>query len=430
MGSNGKVHIAIIGAGIAGLAAAISLKDHPGIDVQIYEQASELREVGASIALGPNGLRTLQRLGVDNALDESIAFRNKSGYPMIYRHWKTNEIVSTDSHRGYVDSHHYTARFYRPHLQQALLQCVDHSAIHLKKSFEAVKFDDTSKKVHITFVDGTTAAADILLGADGIHSPVRTSFVPTSKTAWTGGIAFRSVFDESHLSQVIDIPEEATHYWGPGRAFFASRLGGGLFTTVALCESDPRDPEATYNSSTWNMEADVNFLKKLYKDWSPEIRSIVGAIPYTNVYANVAAHGLDTWVLGRGNITLAGDAAHAHGGAFAAGGSLALDDSWAFGASIRHFFPREATKLPTSQEIVDALRLYEATRKAHTDKLIKVVHDGNKMKRQRLGKTESDDELRARMKNRADTSWIHEHDVVAAFKQAQDLLFSGQQARL
>lgn len=80
-----KLQIAIIGAGIAGLGAAIGLKHHPAIDVQVYEKAPELREIGASIALGPNGMRTLERLGVDDALDDEIAFRNKSTYPMIYR---------------------------------------------------------------------------------------------------------------------------------------------------------------------------------------------------------------------------------------------------------------------------------------------------------------------------------------------------------
>lgn len=80
-----KLQIAIVGAGIAGLAAAIALKHHPAVDVQIYERAAELREIGASIALGPNGMRTLDRLGVHNALDDSVAFRNKSRHPMIYR---------------------------------------------------------------------------------------------------------------------------------------------------------------------------------------------------------------------------------------------------------------------------------------------------------------------------------------------------------
>lgn len=85
MSESSKLRTAIIGAGIAGLTAAIALKDEPGVDVQIYEKTSELREVGATIALGPNGMRTLERLGVTNALDESVAFRNESRHPMIYR---------------------------------------------------------------------------------------------------------------------------------------------------------------------------------------------------------------------------------------------------------------------------------------------------------------------------------------------------------
>ena len=81
-----KLNIAIVGAGIAGLAAAVGLQKHPNVEVRIYERATKLEEIGASIALGPNGLRTLERLGVHNALDDSVAFRNISGHPMIYRY--------------------------------------------------------------------------------------------------------------------------------------------------------------------------------------------------------------------------------------------------------------------------------------------------------------------------------------------------------
>lgn len=83
--SDRKLRIAVVGAGIAGLTAAIALQKHEHIDVHIYERTAELREIGATIALGPNGLRTLDRLGVQNALDDSIAFRNKSGQSMIYK---------------------------------------------------------------------------------------------------------------------------------------------------------------------------------------------------------------------------------------------------------------------------------------------------------------------------------------------------------
>ena len=83
--TNSMLRIVIIGAGIAGLTAAIALQDQPEIDVEVYEKTAELREVGATIALGPNGMRTLERIGACHVLDDSLAFRNASGQPMIYR---------------------------------------------------------------------------------------------------------------------------------------------------------------------------------------------------------------------------------------------------------------------------------------------------------------------------------------------------------
>lgn len=74
MDTSSKLRVAIIGAGIAGLVSAIGLKNHPDIEFQIYEKATKRGEIGASIALGPNGLRTLERLGIDEALNDSIAF--------------------------------------------------------------------------------------------------------------------------------------------------------------------------------------------------------------------------------------------------------------------------------------------------------------------------------------------------------------------
>ncbi|KAI0845948.1 FAD/NAD(P)-binding domain-containing protein [Daldinia vernicosa] len=438
MADESKLQIAIVGAGIAGLGAAIGLKHHPAIDVQVYEKATELREIGASIALGPNGMRTLERLGVDNALDDEIAFRNKSKYPMIYRHWKTNEIISTDSHAGEVEYRHLTARFYRAHLQEALAKHVDPSRIHFSKAFESVTFDRTIRKLVITFADGTTATADIILGADGIHSPVRTFFVPTSSTAWTGWVAFRSVFLYSHVAHIKDLPDEANHFWGPDRTLFISKLGRDLFTVVGSYQADPDAPDAPYKDSTWNSDGDVDTLRDFYKDWSPLVRQIVDAVPSTRIYPNAAAHPLETWVLGSGKVTLAGDAAHAHGGAFAAGGSLALDDAWAFVSSILYVLPENATRKPNDAEILKALRIYEKTRKPHTDRVMSVVHQNNKNKVARYSQArelETDEQLRTRIKNRVDPSWIHEHDVQAAFAQAvadetTDQVSAGEQARL
>lgn len=80
------LQVAIVGAGIAGLTAAIALRKHPNINVTLYDKATELKEIGASIALGPNGLRTLERLGLHDAIGDEVSYRGPSNIPMIYRH--------------------------------------------------------------------------------------------------------------------------------------------------------------------------------------------------------------------------------------------------------------------------------------------------------------------------------------------------------
>lgn len=350
--------------------------------------------------------------------------------PYRRSHYKTAEIVSVDTHEGQVDDAHLTSRFYRAHLQQALLEHVDPAQIHLNKRFESVVFDTALRELTLTFGDGTTAPADILLGADGINSRVRTFFAPTSRPSWTGWVAFRSVFPVSpHLSHLNpeSIPDEAEHIWAPdGRTLFVSKLGKDLFTVVGSSQSDPHAPDAPYRDAVWNAPGDVGVLRGFYRDWHPRYRDIVNATPHTHVYPNASARALDTWILGGGRVTLAGDAAHAHGGAFAAGGSLALDDAWAFAAAVGRVFrsgtgsTRPGAGL-AGEDVARALGIYEKTRKPHTDHVMKVVDEMNEKKVARLGHAQTDEDLRARMKNRYDPGWIHEHDVESAFRRALDV---------
>lgn len=331
--------------------------------------------------------------------------------------------MSVDTHKGKVDDIHLTSRFYRAHLQEALVKQVDPARLHFKKVFKSVVFDQEKQKLVLAFEDGTETTADIVLGADGIHSKVRTFFVPTTKTAWTGWVAFRSVFPISHLAHIPDVPEEAEHIWGPDqRTIFLSRLGRDLFSVVGSHQSDPTEPDAAYREAKWDAPGDVGTLREFYKDWHPRYRSIIDATPHTQLYPNSSAHALDTWVLGDGRVTLAGDAAHAHGGAFAAGGSLALDDAWAFSAAIQEVFPPGDGRIikPSGDDIARALRLYEKTRIEHTNKVMAVVHQLNEKKLELLGAAQTDEDLRARMKSRYDPSWIHEHDVELAFARARD----------
>lgn len=148
------------------------------------------------------------------------------------------------------------------------------------------------------------------------------------------------------------------------------------------------------------------------------MKALAEATPDIRYYPNFSIAGaLQTWVFGD-RVSLIGDAAHAHGGAYATGGSIAIDDAYAFHLAISHVYPVSASEKPTVEQIGKALRLYEATRKPHVERLLSAVLEGNKTKAARAGKLTSDEELRRMAIERPDTVWLHEHDVISAFEAA------------
>lgn len=162
-----KLNIAILGAGIAGLTLAIALANHPLINLTIYEKATELKEIGASIALGPNGLRTLERLGLSDVISEENGFRGTGTAGMIYRHWKTNDVIGKDEFGDVKERSHYTARFFRGHLHAGLVGHVDRESILLGKKVVGVQIE---AGVTVRFEDGSKVKADVVVGADGLRS--------------------------------------------------------------------------------------------------------------------------------------------------------------------------------------------------------------------------------------------------------------------
>ncbi|KAF4500917.1 Monooxygenase, FAD-binding [Fusarium agapanthi] len=422
-----KLEVAIAGGGIAGLITAIALLKHLNVNVQVYERTPEFKEIGASIALGPNGLRTLDRLGVENALAEGFAQRQKSEYPMIYRHWKTGEVIDYDVHSTVQRRKHATARFHRAHLHQALLENLPEGIVHLGKTTVDVKADP-DEGATLYFEDGTTATADIVIGADGLWSKVRNTFVPEHELHWTGWVAFRAVFDADRLKDV-EYPEDAAHWAGHETTFFHSHLGKRSVLPLGGYHADPQDPKSPGQDAKWDEDGSVEEFKRLYQHWNPTIRAFIEATPYVKLFPNYAGAALDTWSFSN-RVALVGDAAHTHGGSFAAGGSLAIDDAYALYRSLDHVWPPSSARTgkPTRAQLAQVFELYEATRKPHLDKLLSIVHkniSGQKSNIERAA-TETDEQLRLRVKGRMNPSWISEHDVVAAFEQAAERIEGGQ----
>ena len=149
------------------------------------------------------------------------------------------------------------------------------------------------------------------------------------------------------------------------------------------------------------------------------IRSVLAASPYTKVFPNVAGAALPIYYF-HSRVVLLGDAAHTHGGPFATGGSLAIDDAYALYLALLEVFPITRATKPELWELESALILHDSTRRPHITKLLNVVHAQNEAATAALrnGHRDTDEQMREKIKKRHNTTWLHEHDVVAEFHKA------------
>ena len=203
--------IAIIGGGIGGLTAALALLD-AGFDVQVYEQARVLREVGAGIVLTPNATRVLQGLGLGGKLEAlgvaPLAWRQ--------RRWQDGRtLLCTPLARKPGEP----AIFYTSHRADVLNMLIAAlPAERLHTSHRLVALTDHGDRVEARFDNDARIEADILIGADGIHSTVRSLLFGPEQPRFTGCVACRGMVPAERIAH-LDVPNESQLWMGPGRHF-------------------------------------------------------------------------------------------------------------------------------------------------------------------------------------------------------------------
>ncbi|KAH6880006.1 hypothetical protein B0T10DRAFT_531976 [Thelonectria olida] len=419
--------IAVVGGGIGGLAAAIALRQHPGIDVQVYERAREFSEVGALIGLAPNGLRTLEKLGVEAVLEDDLGWRNPSGTPTVTKHWRDGDIVSKNGYDRVPDRRHYFARMHRALLQKELLKKLPSNILHSNKNVTEVQASEDS--VTVRFEDNTSTVVDLVIGADGIRSQVRKTFVPEHELMGWGDAMFRATFPYELVQDIVGLDQESTRWQSPTSWFFASRLGKTGYGVTFNFNANTRDQdglEKPVQKVVWNSPAKVEDVRDAFKNYHHPVPSIIDRIPPNTLrrYTNTFGPKLEKWTF-EDRVVLIGDAAHTHGGAFGAGASLAIDDAYTLYLALRSVFP-EALPIskPISRSHVGlALELYESLRRPHATKVLDIVLQDRQRQFARneelkaSGQDESDENFRARLGGRSFAAWLHEHNAERAFQE-------------
>jgi 2-polyprenyl-6-methoxyphenol hydroxylase-like FAD-dependent oxidoreductase len=305
--------IAIIGAGMGGMAAAATLRQR-GIDVQVYEQAHQFGRIGAGIQMLPNSMKVLRGIGVEAMLRE----RAFAPYSHLNRVGDTGEIKRELP----MPEDLYGAPFlcmHRGDLHEALASVVPNEIIHLSKKL--VGLEQNGGPVTLSFADGSTASADAVIGADGVHSLVRDIIVGPDTPIHRGRIAYRAVFPANRMPR--EISSSRTKWWGEDRhiVIYYTRKDR---SEVYLVTSVP-EPGDWITQESWSAKGNVHELRAAYADFHDEVRMVLDACPECHKWAILEREPLPAWSQGR--VVLIGDACHPMTPYMAQGAATSIEDA-------------------------------------------------------------------------------------------------------
>ena len=371
-----KLSVAVVGAGMGGLAVAATLRG-VGIDVAVYEQAARFARIGAGIQMMPNSMKVLRGIGIEERL-RAVAFApyshlNRDGYSGEM----TRELPMPESlyNAPYLCMH-------RADLHDALASAVPAQIVHLNKKLAGL--EQKGGRVTLRFVDGSSATADAVIGADGVHSTVRDIVVGPDEPIHKGRIAYRAVFP-ARLMGSFDIGRSRTKWWGRDRhivIYYTKRDRSEVYFVTSVPE-----PGEWITKESWSAKGDVKELRAAYADFHQDVRNVLDACPDCHKWAILEREPLPRW--SDGNVVLLGDAAHPMTPYMAQGAATSIEDAAVLARCLADV---------EGDDIGDAFKRYEAHRKPRTS-VVQAISSANTWMRDERG---------------GDTSWLYGYDAWTA----------------
>ncbi|MGZ8203311.1 MAG: FAD-dependent monooxygenase [Burkholderiales bacterium] len=364
--------IAIVGAGMGGLAVAGTLRRAGFVNVEVYEQAGRFARIGAGIQMMPNSMKVLRGIGVEERL-RRVAFAPHSH---LNRVWNTGEITNELPMPEGLYGAPYLC-MHRGDLHDALASVVPLESIHLDRKL--VSLAQAGNAVTLAFADGSRATADLVIGADGVHSTVRDIILGPEKPVNRGRVAYRAVFPAS-LMGGKDIGRSRTKWWGPDRhivIYYTKADRSEIYFVTSVPE-----PVEWMTRESWSAKGDVKELRAAYAGFHANVRAVLDACPDCHKWAILEREPLPRWSDGR--VVLLGDACHPMTPYMAQGAATSIEDAAILGRCL------EAVG---GDDIERALERYEAHRKPRTSR-IQAISSANTWMQ----------------KGESDTEWLYGYD--------------------
>ncbi|GAB2963703.1 FAD-dependent monooxygenase [Amycolatopsis acidiphila] len=339
------MRVAIVGAGIGGLTLALALRQH-GIEAQVFEQAPELREVGAAVALSANGTRLLERLG----LREELAAHAATPTELIYRHWRDGGRLAAHPVGSW-----YRERFGYPFygIHRVDFQRVLGTAWGFDQVRTACRVRGVVERpegVRLELPDGPSDPADVVVGADGAHSTVRQWLTGAADAVYSGTSGFRGLVPTARLGMLPD--PQAIQFWvGPGGHLLHYPIGSGEVINFLAVVEGP----AHWTAPNWVLPTAPAENLAAFAEWHPAVRTMIAEGAQPQRWALFSHPPLNHW--SRGRVVLLGDAAHAMLPHHGQGANQTIEDAVTLADCLAEARPGE---------LEAALRRYEALRRTRT----------------------------------------------------------------
>jgi 6-hydroxynicotinate 3-monooxygenase len=342
-----ETRIAIVGAGLGG-ATAGALLQREGFDARLYEQARAFERIGAGIHVSANVMKVLRHLDAEQRLSR-IGL-----HPDVFtsRKWDTGEILF-ELPLGATGEQQYGASYITVHrndLHAAILEKLPPGTIEFGKRLVDVKVEAAAAR--LTFADGATAEADVVIGADGVNSRLREAVVGPSKSRFIGAVAHRAIYPAKLLDGMQ--VRNCTKWWGPNShilIYYIEQSRNEIYLVTSA-------------KGEWRSQASWEYcsrteVARAFAGFHPEVRAVIERAPELTKWPILDVEPIDKW--SEGPLVLLGDAGHAMTPYMASGAAMAIEDAAVL-----------ARCLVQSNEPAAAFALYEATRMSRVRKVQRI----------------------------------------------------------
>ncbi len=315
-----QTRVAVAGAGIAGLAFAAALR-RAGIDCHVYEQAEQPTAVGAGVQLAPNATRLLHRLGLGDHL-HAVAVAPRA---IEMRRWDDGRLLRRTP-LGSACRLRFGAPYYAVHradLHRGLLSLAPPGRVHLGARLVRVTQSAGEARLHMS--DGTTVAADLVVGADGINSIAREQ-IGAGEPRYSGLTIYRGLVPAGRVPFLLTDPR--VRIWlGPGQHLVCYPVSAGRQVSFGATV-----PAPDWSAGSCSARGDVAELAAAYDGWHPDVGRLIGAAERVSRWALYDGGSVDR--LSAGRVAVIGDAAHPMLPFQAQGANQAIEDAVVLAACV------------------------------------------------------------------------------------------------